>query len=233
MSIGQESALFSPATLSANGSTTSMTLPSAGLNLLEVYLGTGATFGSGTVTVQSSPDGGTTWVTSPIGTATFTSGSANTLVNRFFVYGPVVRFTLAGATSPSLDIRAIAKEVREPRGASASAPNSPSIGAPVTFAFTANATSATIMVPSYDQSLVTDVAVAASGTFGSGTLTLQTSPDGGTTWFAVGTAVTAAGYITVGTPLLVPMQLTANTHRMFRLVLTGATSPAISARVIL
>ena len=232
MSLGTESALFS-ASLAANGSTAALVLPSSGLNLVEVYLGTGATFGSGTITVQSTVDGGTTWVTSPIGTATFTSGTANSFVNRFLVYGPQVRFTLAGATSPVLDIRAKAVEVREPRGIAASAPNSPSIGAPVTFSFTANATSATIMVPSYREHETSDIAIAASGTFGSGTLTLQTSPDGGTTWFAIGTAVTAAGYITVGAPLTNPLATTANTHSMYRLVLTGATSPAITARVIL
>jgi len=232
MSLGTESALFS-ASLAANGSTAALVLPSSGLNLVEVYLGTGATFGSGTITVQSLLPDGSTWATSPLGTATFTSGTANSFVNRFLVYGPQVRFTLAGATSPSLDIRAVAKEVREPRATTASAPNSPSIGAPAIFSFTANATSATILDPMTEQHLVTDVAVAASGTFGSGTLTLQTSPDGGTTWFAIGTAITAAGFITVGSPLVIPGSVTSGTQRLYRLVLTGATSPTITARVIL
>jgi hypothetical protein len=121
----------------------------------------------------------------------------------------------------------------EPTALVASSPNAPSVGSAAAYTFTANATSAPFMI----QDLLSDhartgFAIAASGTFGSGTLTLQTSPDGGTNWFAIGTAVTAAGYINVGTPMGDPMATASNTHRMFRLVLTGATSPVIAARII-
>jgi hypothetical protein len=232
MSLGTESALFSASTLAANGSTAAMVLPSTGLNVVEVYLGAGATFGSGTITIQMTTDGGTTWVTSPLGTATFNSGTANTFVGRFLVYGPQVRFTLAGATSPSLDIRAVAKEVREPRAIAASSPNGGSIGAPAVWSFSANATTPIFTVPSNEQSLVTDMLVVASGTWGSGTLTLQTSPDGGATWFNAAAGITANGVIAFGSPLVVPQATAALTQRLFRLVLSGATSPSLAVRAI-
>jgi hypothetical protein len=83
-----------------------------------VYGGGGNDFGSGTVTLQGSPDGGTTFIDIPdqAGTAiTFTADG----VTNFELYGnadPVssevvqIRLALAGSTSPT--IRYIIDDVR-------------------------------------------------------------------------------------------------------------------------
>lgn len=60
------------------------------------------------------------------------------------------------------------------------------------------------------------VVFEASGTFGSGTMTPQFKPDGGSTFYPVGTALTAAGVSSVN--------LTAGS---LRFALTGSTGPSI------
>lgn len=42
--------------------------------------------------------------------------------------------------------------------------------------------------------------IVASGSFGGGTLTLEVSPDGGTTWVATTSTLTAAGVIVAEVP---------------------------------
>jgi hypothetical protein len=217
-------------TLAANGVTADIALPSAGVNLVEVYLGTGATFGSGTVTIQVQGPDGVAYITNPLGTATFNAGTANSFVNRFLVYGPTMRFSLAGATSPSLDLRVRAVEVREPSALTASSPNGGSLFLPAGIALTANGATQPFVLPNYFG--VTEMGLLAAGPFGGGTLALQTSPDGGQTWFNAAAGITAAGAIVLGTAQVVDLSLTANAMRLFRLNLTGATAPNIAVRVI-
>lgn len=62
--------------------------------------------------------------------------------------------------------------------------------------------------------------VLASGTFGSGTLTLNLSPDGGTTYYAAAT-LTAAGVMTVN----------VKSGDKVKVSLAGATSPDIDIAV--
>lgn len=62
--------------------------------------------------------------------------------------------------------------------------------------------------------------LVAYGTWGSGTLTLQFSPDGGTTWITVsGVSLTANGYVG---------NIIASQGDQVRAVLTGATSPSLT-----
>ena len=56
------------------------------------------TFGSGTVALQASPDGGTTWVTIPSSTA------SSATVQNLEIRATHLRPTLSGSTSPSLKI---------------------------------------------------------------------------------------------------------------------------------
>jgi len=72
-------------------------------------------------------------------------------------------------------------------------------------------------------------AFSATGTFGSGTVVLQWSPDSGTTWITVKTqqgtdvSLTAAGYFT---RIYLPFGC------LVRATLTGATSPSITVNLI-
>lgn len=61
-------------------------------------------------------------------------------------------------------------------------------------------------------------AMFVKGTFGSGTVTMEFSPDGGTTWATTGAAKTADGMASADVP-----------SGMLRLTLTGATSPNLNA----
>ena len=59
-----------------------------------------------------------------------------------------------------------------------------------------------------------------SGTFGSGTINVELSDNGGTTWIALGSPAifTSAGWVAFQAPL----------NSQVRLTLTGATSPSIT-----
>lgn len=82
----------------------------------------------------------------------------------------------------------------------------------------ANGSSATFSVKG-DATDGRNMELFVTGTFGAGTAQLQQSPDGGTNWFSVGTAVTAAGRQVV----------TVYPGSILRLNLTGATSPNLNA----
>lgn len=75
---------------------------------------------------------------------------------------------------------------------------------------TANATSAEHITACSET-----IIVVASGTFGSGTVTLQVSPDGGTTWVTTGKTLTADGSVFQDFPA----------GSRLRVALTGATGP--------
>lgn len=65
--------------------------------------------------------------------------------------------------------------------------------------------------------------VVASGTFGSGTLELDASIDGGSTWVGVGVngQLTAAG----------TFEFSGDQATQYRLTLSGATSPSIAVTI--
>ena len=200
-------------TLAANGSTTTVTLPWLETEVT-VYFGTGVTFGSGTITPQVSYDGGTTWTSHPI--FSVTSGTANTQSGKFTIHGPLLRFTLTGATSPSIDLRVSVEGVRAPGTFSAT--------------FAANGSSSTFQIPDAASMVANATYVShdqvlpwtAFGTFGGGTIALQVSPDGGTTWFNVDT--TTANAYKVIKPI---------TALLGRFTLTGATAPSLTAIALL
>jgi len=120
--------------------------------------------------------------------------------------------------------------VRETQALAASAPNGGFMSLPASAVLTSNGTSAVFTVP--DTTGTTEVAVLAAGNFGGGTLTLQTSPDGGTTWFNCAAGITGSNAIVFGTPQVIERTLTSNVSRLFRLSLTGATNPSIRARLV-
>ena len=191
------------ANLAANGNTSSV--PTAGeFNSVGAFLGTGVTFGSGTLKAQVSFDGGTTYLDVP--SASFTSGTAAAKKADYTVIGPKMRFNLAGSTSPTLKLRTLARQVRKAAILSAS--------------FTADGTF-TFVIP--NQGIT--IAWAAWGTWGSGTLAFELSPDGGTTWFSIASSLTANGIKHIAS--------TDNKETLARLSLTGSTSPSLSARIVL
>lgn len=187
--------------LSADGNTASIELH--GLeNEITLYLGTGATWGSGTLKAQVSYDGGTTWVDVP--SASWTSGSASSQLAKFSVKAPLLRFNLAGSTSPTLNVEVKAERSR--------------YGNLKAVSFAADGNSASFMLPEGSDT----IAWAAQGTWGSGTLALQVSPDGGTTWRKVDSATANA------------LKHTANvTDLLARFSLSGSTNPALTAYVVL
>lgn len=187
---------YAAQTISADGNTTAVTLPGL-YNRVTVNLGTTATFGSGTVKVQASPDAGTTWV--DVTSASFSSATAATKKADYNVYGTKVRLNVAGSTNPTLDLQVRAKLVNR--------------CARKRFTFTADATGTQFQLPTEN----TLLGWIAWGTWGSGTLHLQASPDNGTTWVDVNTA-TANAY----------KAITDNEDTVFRFKLTGSTSPALT-----
>lgn len=208
----------SHATLSGNGNSEVIDCRGNGtVHDIELFFGTGVTFGSGTIKLQYSPDAGTTWIDAPNGGA-ITSATASTRKGIYRAYGQYFRWNLAGATGPSLDLRTKARPVKfdqRPVGPTGSAEGS---------LFTANAASAPIVLPASPVSTLApeqrSIGWAAYGTWGSGTLALQVSPDGGTTWFNLDT-LTANGQKEV-TGI-------GDVSSLYRLNLTGATSPSLTA----
>lgn len=156
------------AELTASGNTAAVEL-SGDVNKVSLYLDDAETWGSGTLKMQSSFDGGTTWV--DVAGASWTSGDGLVSVDDL-AFGRFIRFNLAGATSPSLTITvkavAVASYVE-------------------VFSLTANgSTDVAITKPGA-------VAVFAKGTWDSGSLTLDHSPDGTLFVDAGIAAVTANG----------------------------------------
>lgn len=177
--------------LSANGQTAAIVPDTAGEFEATVYLGT-ATFGSGTLVMQTSFDGGTTWHNIP--SASWTSGTANAQLAKITAVGPRFRFSLSGATSPSLVITVKLERVRAIDVHS--------------FSFTADASGASFMLPTD----LTLLAWAAQGTFGSGTVKITASPDGGTTFFQLDSTTSAAcKHISSITDVLVRAEVTGST----------------------
>lgn len=197
------------AAFAANGSSAAIDMSVGCAFEVAVYHGAGVTFGSGTLKLQTSPDGGTTWLDVP--SATWTAATANTIKTVFQpVYGTKLRVTLTGATSPTLNVNIRLSRIR--------------FSQVELFSFTADATGATFVLPaSLNDATVglptADFAFAAYGTWGSGTMALEGSPDGGTTWFRYDTATADAFKHATGALIV---------DTLFRFKLTGATNPALS-----
>lgn len=156
------------AILAADGNTAAFEA-GADINTVSVYLTDGASDGGGTLKMQSSFDGGTTWVDVP--SASWTSGDGR--LGVYTVYGRDIRFNLASATSPT-NMNVTVK--CEPIGSSVER-----------FALTANG-STDMVIPRKSA-----FAVFLKGTFDSGSLTITESPDGAVYFDSGYTAVTAAG----------------------------------------
>jgi hypothetical protein len=108
------------ANLAANGNTASVATP-ADVSNVGAFMGTGVTFGAGTLKAQVSFDAGTTWLDVP--NASFTAGVANTKKQDQTVIGPLVRWNLAGATRPRwTSVRTRVKSARPSRAGSISLP---------------------------------------------------------------------------------------------------------------
>lgn len=92
-------------TFAADGTSSAIVLTHRGPFQIDAY---GSTFGSGVITGELSPDGGTTWRT--IAGLRFSSNSDSPFVTGG-VQGDQVRFTMAGSTNPSVTLK-----VRETAG---------------------------------------------------------------------------------------------------------------------
>lgn len=156
------------AELTANGQSASYELP-GDVCSVDVYLADAETWGSGTLILQSSFDGGTTWVAVP--SASWTSGDG--VLGSYTVYGRDVRFSLSGATGPSLTptikVKPVASEVQY-------------LG-PLT-----DNGNTDLVLPRAGA-----IALFVKGTWDSGSLTLSISPDGTAYYDSGVAAITANG----------------------------------------
>lgn len=87
------------AELTADGQSAAYECP-GDVNDIDVYLDDGETWGSGTLIVQSSPDGGTTWIA--VASASWTSGDG--YLGTVRAYGKDIRLSVSGSTTPSLTV---------------------------------------------------------------------------------------------------------------------------------
>jgi hypothetical protein len=203
MPVTQAAATQTFPALTSNGATAQLQLPQhCDAFDIDLFLAS-ATFGGGTLTLQLSPDFGQTWLDVP--GASWTSGSANAYRGTVKLYASGrIRFNLAGATSPNVQVSARAR---------------PITGIPYQIdvvPITGNGPGQPFMLENRNDFF----GWAAFGTFGGGTLALQASPNGGTSWFNVDTAgANALRHILV------------NVDTLYRLNLSGATAPSVSARV--
>lgn len=203
------------ATLAASGSSVGIPLGQATEAEVTLYVGANATWGGGTLTLTQSFDGGTTWLTVPNVSAT--AGVANQVLGRYTVIGGgQIRATLAGATTPSLDIAVKVEQVK----------NRPVLN----YTLTANGSTPSFVISEETPAMpVTNLSTpanvlmwAAQGTWGSGTLVFEVSPDGGTTWYKQLAGITANG--------LGYSQGLSDV--LGRFTLSGATTPSLSLFVL-
>jgi hypothetical protein len=153
------------------------------INEVSLYVGANATWGSGTLKLQVSPDGGTTWLDLPA-TSSWTSGTLNKklgVVN--VVHGTQIRLVMTGSTTPSLNIMYRIARVR--------------FGQTLTFAMSVDGSTAAFTLPGTLNTVTgsgnpnPDFGWTAYGTWNGATVTLQGSPDGGTSWFNVSSTAVA------------------------------------------
>lgn len=156
------------AILAADGSTAAYEL-GADVNSVDVYLKDTATDGGGTAKLQSSFDGGTTWV--DVASASWTSGVG--YMGTYTVFGRYVRINLAGATSPTNFIVTVKSEA---------------VASYVEYVNLLDDASHDVVLTKPGA-----VAVFAEGTWDSGSLTVTESPDGVAYYDSGYTALTADG----------------------------------------
>lgn len=156
------------AELTANGQSAAFECP-GDVNDIDVYLDDAETWGGGTLIVQSSPDGGTTWIA--VASASWTSGDG--YLGSVRAYGRDIRLSLSGATTPSLTVTVRATSVASVVRKVAT--------------LTANGNT------DFALNRAGDFALFALGTWDSGSLTLSVTPDN-TSYYDSGlTALTADG----------------------------------------
>ena len=215
--------LLANAAFAADGNGSNIVVDPGNDVILSIYTGANATIGGGTLTLQVSPDGGTTFVdTADI---SVTVVSADSLVAHVQAKGSLFRLNLNGSTAPNLDIDVTVIETRS-RGTG----NQERIGVGSgSSSFTVDGTSVVHRNVRNDSQ---QVAWSAVGTFGSGTVTLQYTIDGGTTWKDADT-LSADGYAKVSTGLVLS-EVDDNVYAFldqWRFVLSGSTSPVLTARL--
>lgn len=197
---------------SANGNSATMENSPYVRSVLSTYAGANVAFGAGTVKVQMSPDGGTTWLDTG---KSFTAANANKLIQHDEVFGPEFRMNLSGATAPNLDVDMVLRGV--------------ATGPVPAYEFSADETKNAFTLPfTAEKAFV----YAAYGTFGGGTLTLEYSIDGGTTWKAEDTALANKyNQIAAGYTMIAGRDGVKSVHKMYRFKLAGSTAPSLSVRV--
>lgn len=156
------------AELTANGQSAAYEMPGDVCDV-DVYLDDAETWGSGTLKLQSSPDGGTTWI--DVASASWTSGDG--YLGSYRAYGRDIRLSLSGATGPSLTVTVRATPV-------------PSVVRKVA-TLTANGNT------DFALNRAGGFALFALGTWDSGSLTLSLTPDNSSYYDSGLTALTADG----------------------------------------
>jgi hypothetical protein len=156
------------AELTANGQSAAYEMPGDVCDV-DVYLDDAETWGGGTLIVQSSPDGGTTWIS--VASASWTVGDG--YLGTVRAYGRDIRLSLSGATSPSLTVTVRATPVASVVRKVAT--------------LTANGNT------DFALSRAGGFALFALGTWDSGSLTLSLTPDNLTYYDSGLTALTADG----------------------------------------
>lgn len=191
----RETNLF--AALTADGQTSALSLP-GDINIVDVFLGEGATYGSGTIKLQYSIDGSN--YLDQTG-ASWTSGDG--FLGRFLVFGRKLRFDLNGASSPdvTLQVNCRACSMSEVKSGYLTADGNVDV--------------------QFRQGPAA-VLLWGDGNDGTGTLKLQYSVDGGTTYYDAGVSLTAAG---AG----VFSNVMGATH--FRANLASSSSPTLAVRL--
>lgn len=162
------------AALAADGNTASFTCP-GDANTVRVYLQDGATFGSGTLTMQGSIDG-TNWYTE----STFSVTAGDGYLGEATIAGRYVRFNLAGSTSPGtfvLQIDVVAKSNVDKFEVDSITDNT------VLHEF----------VMGHKPTVMSVLTKSPTTDYDSGSIKVQQSADGGTTWYDVTAALTADG----------------------------------------
>jgi hypothetical protein len=155
------------AELTADGQSASVELPAAVCDV-ELYLDDAETWGGGTLILESSHDGGTTWVA--VTGASWTAGDG--YIAKVRCYGQDLRLSLSGSTTPSLTATVKAVAVSEAHIHNVT--------------LTANGTTDVVLPRGKAY------AIRVTGTFDSGSLTVEESPDG-TLYVNSIAAITAAG----------------------------------------
>ena len=160
------------ANITANGSTAAFAMP-GDVNDVDLYIADSPTYDSASITAETSPDGGTTWVTVAAMSA-ITSGDG--YAASFRCFGQNLRFTVASVvTACDLDLTVRATPVASTLQR---------------YEITANGNTE---IP---VSRKGDVAVFLTGTWDSASVTMSLTPDGTLYVDSGATAVTADGGFT-------------------------------------